>query len=112
MLMTTITMIPTTFSFKDFIKLFQGTGNKPTQLCDCLSYFAEAAYHDPSEQTDAAATVGVGNNIPITNGQEGDRDHPQGLHVVTAQVLIVVVSRGQGRDDGSDFPLSCPLLPY
>ena len=48
-------------------------------------------HHDSSEKTDAASTVGVRHHIPVANGQEGDGHHPQGFHVVTAQVPIVMV---------------------
>ena len=53
------------------------------------------SYHDPCKQTDAATAVGVGHHISIANGQEGHRDHPQRLHVVAAQVPVVVVSVGE-----------------
>ena len=33
-------------------------------------------------------------HVSITDGQESDRDHPQGLHVVATQVPVVVVSVG------------------
>ncbi len=52
------------------------------------------SYHYSSEETDAATAVGMRHHVSITDGQEGDRDHPQGLHVVAAQVPVVVVSVG------------------
>lgn len=52
------------------------------------------SHHDPSEEADAAAAVGVRDHVSVTNGQEGDGNHPQGLHVVAAQVPVVVVSAG------------------
>lgn len=55
------------------------------------------SHHDPSEEADAAATVGVRHHVSITDGQEGDGDHPQGLHVVAAQVFVVVVPDGGNR---------------
>lgn len=63
------------------------------------------SHHDPSEEADAAATVGVRHHVPITDGQEGDGDHPQGLHVVAAQVFVVVVPDGGNRASTS------PLTP-
>lgn len=50
------------------------------------------SHHYPSEEADAAATVSVRHHVSITDGQEGDGDHPQGLHVVATQVPVVVVS--------------------
>ena len=57
-------------------------------------YICAPSYHDPCEQTDAATAVGVGHHVPVANGQEGHRDHPQGLHVVAAEVPVVVVPVG------------------
>lgn len=52
------------------------------------------SHHYPGEETDASTTVGVRHHVSVADGQEGDRDHPQGLHVVAAQVPVVVVSVG------------------
>lgn len=49
------------------------------------------SHHNPSQEADAAAAVGVRHHVSITDGQEGDGDHPQSLHVVAAQVPVVVV---------------------
>lgn len=55
------------------------------------------SHHYPSEEADATTTVSVRDHVSVTDGQEGDRDHPQGLHVVAAQVPVVVVSVGIKR---------------
>lgn len=55
------------------------------------------SHHNPSEEADAAATVGVRNHVSITNRQEGNGDHPQGLHVVAAEVFVVVMPDGLNR---------------
>lgn len=55
------------------------------------------SYHYPSEEADAAATVGVRHHVSVTDGQEGDRHHPQGLHVVATQISVVVMSVGKKR---------------
>ena len=52
------------------------------------------SYHNPSEEADAPTAVGVRDHVSITDGQEGDGDHPQGLHIVTTQVSVVVMSAG------------------
>lgn len=54
-------------------------------------------HHYSSEEADAATAVGVRHHVSVTDGQEGDRDHPQGLHVVATQVPVVVVSVGIKR---------------
>lgn len=50
------------------------------------------SHHNPREEADAAAAVGVGHHVSIADGQEGDGDHPQGLHVIAAQIPVVVMS--------------------
>lgn len=60
-------------------------------------YMSRCAHHYSSEKADAASTVSVRHHVSITNGQESDRDHPQGLHVVATEVSVVVVSEGIKR---------------
>lgn len=52
------------------------------------------SHHNPRQEADAAAAVGVGHHVSVADGQEGDGDHPQGLHVVAAQIPVVVMSVG------------------
>lgn len=52
------------------------------------------SHHYPSDEADAPTTVSVRHHVSVTDGQEGDGDHPQGLHVVTTQVPVIVVSAG------------------
>lgn len=40
----------------------------------------------------------MGDHVSVANGQEGDGDHPQGLHVVAAQVSVVVVPSGTNKN--------------
>lgn len=49
------------------------------------------SHHDPSEEADAAAAVSVRDHVSVTDGQEGDGDHPQGLHIIAAKVSVIVV---------------------
>lgn len=58
---------------------------------------AHLSHHYPREKADAAAAVGVRHHVAVADRQEGDRDHPQGLHVVAAQVPVVVMPVKQTR---------------
>jgi len=83
--------IPYVFHNQRNIESRAGEQNLGTAVDVCV---CALLHHDAREQADAAAAVGVWHHVSVSDGQEGDGHHPQGLHVVAAQVPVVVVSGG------------------
>lgn len=67
-------------------------------------------HHYPCEKANAASTVSVGDHISIPDRQEGDGDHPQGLHVVATQVPVVVVSAEIKQSTHTDICAQSPVF--
>lgn len=67
-------------------------------------------HHYPGEEANAASTVSVGDHISIPDRQEGDGDHPQGLHVVATQVPVVVVSVEIKQSTHTDICAQSPVF--
>lgn len=49
------------------------------------------SHHDAGQEANSLPTVRVWDHVPVSDGEEGDRDQPHGSQEVAGYVLVVVI---------------------
>ncbi|TNN72937.1 hypothetical protein EYF80_016866 [Liparis tanakae] len=72
---------------------------------------SKCTHHDPGEQTDSFATVGVRNHVSVADGQESDGDKPHGAQEVAGHILGIVIPGREQRPYPEDgISQQAPIL--